>query len=328
MESNVNYTLVGLFVIILSIVLIGCVLWLTVGGQTKSHTFYLVYFEESVSGLYLKSTVSYRGVNVGQVADIQLDPEDLRRVKVTLSIEDSVPIKQDTVATLSIQGLTGLATVELSGGSPESPPLQSEPEQTWPVIKSSPSLVQRLDDAFSQAMTQFNKFSERLDLLLSSENQRSINQTLSSLNTISTTVAARSDTIDQTLRDIATVTGTLAAGSGQLDQALSSAAQTLGNSVAISNRLNDLMAQIDSGTTAVTQMAQTITSTSQNLNSAVIASRKDLQQLVQRTTPELNALLLEMGRLTDSMQRFMNELEQNPQMLITGKPRPRPGPGE
>jgi hypothetical protein len=35
-----------------------------------------------------------------------------------------------------------------------------------------------------------------------------------------------------------------------------------------------------------------------------------------------------MGRLTDSMQRFMNELEQNPQMLITGKPRPRPGPGE
>ena len=93
-------------------------LWLAAGRTAgKEYDSYLVYLTESVSGLNRQAPVKYRGVVVGLVREIALDPEELERVRVMLAIERGMPIKQDTVAMLSTQGLTGIAYLDLRAGA-------------------------------------------------------------------------------------------------------------------------------------------------------------------------------------------------------------------
>jgi ABC-type transport system involved in resistance to organic solvents, periplasmic component len=118
MEAKVNFTLVGLFVLVLAVGLIGGVLWFGSDKQFgKQYETYLVYEDESVSGLNLNAPVKYRGVDVGSVGKIELDADDSERVRLSLNIELGTPVKEDTVAVLRTQGLTGIAYVDLMGGA-------------------------------------------------------------------------------------------------------------------------------------------------------------------------------------------------------------------
>jgi phospholipid/cholesterol/gamma-HCH transport system substrate-binding protein len=328
MESRVAYTLVGLFVILLGAALVFAVLWLAFGAQTQTFDFYRVHVRESVAGLNPKAAVRYRGVDVGQVETIQLDPDDPRRVILTLRIARDTPIREDTVATLNIQGITGLATVELSGGSPTSPALEPKPGEPYPVIRSTPSLVQRLDDAFNQVLAAFGRVSEDVENLLSPTNRAAFSELLVNVSRLSGVLAERGDDLGRTLANLEAITGTLAAHGGDIDKALVAIVATLENSAQASAGLNTLIARLSDSITTVEAMALSITETSRNLDRVVLDSQRDLQQVVRRTTPELNALLLELSRLTDTVQRFVRNLERNPQMLLFGQPSARPGPGE
>ena len=108
MESKVNYTLVGLFVIILGMALLGATLWLTIGIQPRVYDEYKVYIRESVSGLNPRASVKYRGVEVGQVVSIRLDPDNPELEELLLQIELNTPVREETKAVLTVQGLTFL----------------------------------------------------------------------------------------------------------------------------------------------------------------------------------------------------------------------------
>ena len=113
-----NYSVVGAFVLILGALLIAGVLWLASGGALqKSYNQYLAIADESVAGLNLNAPVKYNGVDVGKVRKIWLDPVNPQRVILLFAIERGTPIKEDTIAVLKTQGLTGIAYVELSGGA-------------------------------------------------------------------------------------------------------------------------------------------------------------------------------------------------------------------
>ena len=102
-------------------------LWLSSGKYyRKSYDTYQTYMTESVSGLNLNAPVRYRGVDVGRVRKIALAPGNVEQVQVTLDIERGTPVKEDTVAMLQTQGLTGIAYVELTAGHRESAPLRRE----------------------------------------------------------------------------------------------------------------------------------------------------------------------------------------------------------
>ena len=215
MYSKVNYALVGLFVILLGSAFLWSLFWLTLGGETKIYDRYRVYFRESVAGLNPKATVRYRGVQVGQVGSMRLDPANPDQVDVVLDIERGTPIRRDTIATLSTRGLTGVASVELSGGGSQSPPLEKEPEQSLPVIQAGPSLVARLDDAFNNILTNVNTLSNRLERLLGDENQTALTRTLQNVSVITGAVAERSDSLRQTLVNVETFTGAAFRAFGQ-----------------------------------------------------------------------------------------------------------------
>ncbi|BBI99484.1 ABC transporter substrate-binding protein [Ferrigenium kumadai] len=190
MESKVKFAVVGLFVLILGALLIGGVLWLS-GGKSygKSYDTYLVYMSESVSGLSQDAPVRYRGVQVGRVRHISLAPDNVELVKLTLDIERGTPVKQDTVAVLQVQGLTGIAHVDLSGGSRDSPPLKPWPDEEYPVIRTGPSLMLRLDNAVTALLTNLNRSSENINALLDQENRTALRHTLANLERLSGALA-------------------------------------------------------------------------------------------------------------------------------------------
>lgn len=329
METKLNYTLVGLFVILLGAALLSTVLWLTVGGTgKKQYDSYVVYFTESVAGLYLNAPVKYRGVEVGRVASIKLDPDNPERVEIILEIEHGTPIRQDTIAILTTQGLTGLASVELTGGSRQSPPLEAGREHHLPVIQSGPSLVTRLDNALDSVLANFNELSGKLSRLLNDNNQAAFGQTLANLNTVTGAVASRSTPIEQTLANLQTITATFANHSDSLAKALDGSAETLENSAQLSTELMRIAARINTNLAAVEEMTRTITRATKGLETVVQDSRRDLQRVAGDTAPQVNLLLSELRQLTQVVERFGRELERNPRMLLFGRQSSQPGPGE
>lgn len=190
MESKVNFAVVGAFVLILGALLIGGVLWLSSGkSYSKAYDTYLVYMSESVSGLSLDAPVRYRGVQVGGVRRIALAPGNAEQVQLTLDIERGTPVKQDTVAVLQVQGLTGIAHVDLSGGSSDSPVLESAPGEKYPVIRTGPSLMLRLDTGVTALIGNLNRSSESINALLDEENRVALRRTLANLERLSGTLA-------------------------------------------------------------------------------------------------------------------------------------------
>lgn len=327
MQSKVNYTLVGLFVIVLFAALTGAVFWLTLGGDNKTFDRYRVYFRESVAGLNPKATVRYRGVQVGQVESIRLDSGNPDQVDVVLDIERGTPIRRDTIATLSTRGLTGVASVELSGGG-QSLPLEKAADQDLPVIQAGPSLVARLDDAFNNILTNVNNLSNRLERLLGDENQIAITRILQHLSTITGAVADRADSLRQTLVNLEAFTGMLAGRAEPLGKALDRLAAGLEKSGDLSAQVQATLSDVRAGAQAVRRTADTFNRTSQELSGLAKDGQRELQRLGQTTLPELNALLAQVGDLAAVLQRLAELLEQNPRALLLGKPSGRPGPGE
>jgi phospholipid/cholesterol/gamma-HCH transport system substrate-binding protein len=315
MEEKVNFAVVGVFVIGLAAALIAGVLWLSSGGAyRRAYDTYWTYMSESVSGLSRDAPVRYRGVEVGRVRRMALAPSHIEQVQLTLDIERGTPVKQDTVAVLRVQGLTGIAYVELSGGSTESPALQSRQGEAYPVIRSGPSLMVRLDSAVTTLLTNLNRTSESLGALLDEDNRREFKQTLADLRILSRTLAARSKAIDS---------------------GLANAARTLDNAARFSDGLPRLVERMqesadgfDRMTSELARASRSASSTLSGADATLAGVRADLRQVAAETLPEVRLLLSELRETTTSLRRFSEQVEQNPSLLLFGKAAPKPGPGE
>src|SRR5687768_1056923 len=108
MDRKVNHALVGLFVILLGAAGAMAVIWLGAGISDEETVGYLVYVPESVAGLEKGAQVKYRGVDVGSVREIALDPNNLEQVRVLLEIKKGTVVKEDATATMESQGLLGV----------------------------------------------------------------------------------------------------------------------------------------------------------------------------------------------------------------------------
>ncbi len=325
MESRVSYTLVGLFVILLGAALVGVIAWLTAATETKQYNFYLVYTNESVAGLNTNAPVNYKGVQVGQVVNIELDPKNPDLVELTLKIEEGTPIRQDTTAKLVSRGITGVVYVELSGSSAQSPPLVARPGERFPVIRSAPSLVARVEDAF-------NNLYVRMDVLFSEENLKAISQILANVRTITAAVGENPAEITQTLTNLQKLSRALADNAASLNKVLTGAGNTFDNSARLTNELRTglkpLLAQLQATLATAETMTKAVTAASRDIGKAADGSHQGIEQVIRKTTPDLNRLLADLRRLTDTMDRFVKTVERDPRMFLFGKPQNAPGPGE
>lgn len=192
MDSDVNYTLVGAFVITLTAAIVFAIIWLSSGLSAFDYKNYLIYSQESVSGLSIDAAVEYNGVKVGAVENVSLDEDNPHLVKVLLKINSKTPITQGTVATLTSRGVTGIAFIALKDAGNNLQPIAVQPGQHYPVIPTSPSLFMRLDTALTTLNKSVQTVSESLRGLLDKENLKSIKGILTNLDLVTTTLSENS----------------------------------------------------------------------------------------------------------------------------------------
>lgn len=208
METRANYILVGILTLFGIFAGLGFFLWLAKIQVDRQYAHYDVLFH-SVEGLGRASAVRYIGVDVGQVVSIQLDPDDPNEVRVRIEVVADTPVKSDTTAVLSSQGVTGVSFVALSGGSSEAPLLSAVSPQAVPVIESERSVVQGLiadaPDLLSEALILLRGLSE----FTGPQNRDAVTGILRN-------VEGASGRLDEALTDFSEISQTVAAATKQI----------------------------------------------------------------------------------------------------------------
>jgi len=320
METKVNYTLVGLFVLILIAALGGVVIWLGKGDYRGAYERYYAYMRESVAGLSVNAAVKYRGVDVGRVKEIALNPENPEEVRLTLDIIRGTPVKEDTIAVLETQGLTGLATVNLTGGSRQSPLLMAKAGEEYPVIKTGPSLFFRLDMTLSRLLAEQQVPRLLTNLLELSQDARTV---LSEENRVA---------LKRILTDLGGFTQTLAARTQQVDQTMQQAAQTAENLAKLTTELRAqipaVLKRVNETAAALQAITEDLARTSKTVRGVVSDAKPNVEQFTRQTLPETHVLVGELRQLTASLQRVSRQLERDPSSLVFGHSPAKKGPGE
>jgi phospholipid/cholesterol/gamma-HCH transport system substrate-binding protein len=320
MEPKVNYVLVGSFVAFLGAAVLAGILWLGKTDYRGSYDRYEAHMKESVAGLSVDSTVKYRGVDVGRIKAIALRPDNPEEVLLTLDIVRGTPIKTDTIAVLETQGLTGLASINLTGGSRDAPSLQAQEGQAYPVIKTGPSLFSRFDEAASRLLSEEGLAHLLSDLDMAAKGVANV------LDDDNRTV------LKKTIKDLSDVAQTIAAHKTQIEHSLNGAAKSADNLVRLTALLNEqvppLLAGINKSVIALGTATDELARTSKAVGTVVNDAGPELQQFTRRTLPEAGLLVTELRQLTGTLNRVARELEREPSSLVFGRKTPPRGPGE
>jgi phospholipid/cholesterol/gamma-HCH transport system substrate-binding protein len=304
----VNYALVGGFVLILSAVFIAVLLWIASGGSLRAkYDLYLAIEHESVAGLNVNAPVKYNGVDVGKVRSIKLDPLEPERVQLTFAIERGTPVRQDTLAVLKIQGLTGIAYVELSGGTAGSPLLQPTSEEPYPEIHTKASLGTRLESVLTSVLAKLDHTSGNIDAVLSTENRLALSSALADIAAVARTIAARRST---------------------LDAGIASAGRTFDNTARASAQLGPAIERVGVAADAVDKLGTAAAAASTKAGDSVDATAAEARRFMADTLPELQRLLGELAVTSASLRRLSEQTERNPAGLLFGRSPAPPGPGE
>jgi phospholipid/cholesterol/gamma-HCH transport system substrate-binding protein len=288
--------------------LVASLLWLASGGALQQkYDLYRAIEDESVAGLSVNAPVKYNGVDVGKVRQIGLDPADPQRVNLLFAIERGTPIKEDTLAILKTQGLTGIAYVELSGGTRDALPLRAGKDSDYPLIRTTPSLSARLENVLTSVLAKLDSTSNNINAILSDDNQAAFKSALADIARVARTLAARQDT---------------------LDAGLLNAARTFEHASRAAAKLGPVLESIGRSAEAVEKMGNELARTSASAGKTVNAVGSDVQRFTAETVPELERLLGELSALSTSLRRLSEQTERNPASLLFGR-RPMPaGPGE
>jgi phospholipid/cholesterol/gamma-HCH transport system substrate-binding protein len=196
METRAPYALVGLLVIVAIGTVFGFVYWLNNAGGLGKRTVYEIRFENTVSGLLKGAGVLFNGIRVGEVVDLQLSPDDPRRITATVAVAAGTPIRSDTHVTLDFQGLTGVPVIALEGRSKMPAP---DAAAGVMILTADPSAGLSMTQAARDALAQLQG--------ILSENSEPLHNTLTNLSTFSAVLARNSDRLDGIVAGLERLTG-------------------------------------------------------------------------------------------------------------------------
>ena len=162
METDKHYFFEGLFIIVFSVAAAIVAVWL---GSTGRHDdlIYRIHFNESISGLAVGDPVKFRGIDVGTVKSMSIDPDNSRLVLVDLRLHKGTPVKTDTRASLALKGITGVVFIELNGGDPAAKTLLAvTPEGKVPEIPSEKTGLKAMLDDLPRLVEKFSAIEDQV----------------------------------------------------------------------------------------------------------------------------------------------------------------------
>ena len=310
METRAHHILIGAFTLLALALGFGFVLWLSQGAGERANVLYDIEFTEAISGLGVGGTVQFNGIKVGEVSKLFLDPKDPKKVIARIEVGPDTPVKTDTKATLSFQGLTGIALISLTGGSSASAPLVPTKQNPIPKIEADTSALQKLMTSSEDIITNVNDVILRLSKLMRQENIDRIEASLANAESFTAALAAESANVTEISRALReTLVGAeelvvkLDRAAGRADRLLATDAKVM---MASARDAAEAAKKFSEGAALMIET-----------NSAAIArfSNQGLSQ-VGPALAELRATLRQFKELVD-------EIEEDPGEFVLGRDQPQ-----
>ena len=303
METRANYVLIGAFTILATVCLLLFALWAAKFSSDRNWREYQVVFTEPVTGLTEGGSVQYNGIAVGTVDRLSLAPEDARKVVALLKLKADAPVKVDTRAKLSQQGITGVPFILLSGGSPQAARLEPNDNDDIPIIRTEPSALQNIADTA-------NRLVARLDQLLSEQNIGRISATLANLEQATGSIAGQKDDIARLIVNAREATDTLKITLTNANGAIEGIDQGL------VKQLPALMTKLDATVGKLDAVAG-------NADALIAENRPALRSFTNDGLTQLGPTLTELRSLVRDLRRITDSLDGGPARYILGRDAPK-----
>ena len=299
MDRDANYVAVGAFVLLVVAMAGAFVYWYADRGDKRSYARYEIYFQGSVSGLTDGSPVRYLGVDVGKVVHIMLDPQQPKRVRVVADIDSSAPIDGRTLASLSLQGVTGLLFIDLEQDRKAAAARPLAQGLDYPVIRSAPSDFDVLLSSLPALTTRAVELVDRLNKVFSDQNVRALNATIDNARLASERLPATIQDVQRLVAEVRTST-----------QEINGAAAAL-RTVA-TNSAPDVKQTVEN----IRKVADNLASTTNKLDRFVADNEPGMTRFTQKSLPQFEQLLRESRAAARDFRDLSLSLKENPSQLL------------
>jgi len=314
MAIGTNHWKLGLFVIVGLALALAALIVLGASRWDDRTVSYVSFFDESVPGLEVGSLVKFRGVTIGRVSAIDV-AQDHRHVQVSNELfvdqlgrldlriahgDAGRPVHAGVRMQLTQTGITGVKFMLLDyfDGTAYPPPVL--PFKAPPnTIPSTPSTMKNLEDSVVRTANQFPDIASALLRTVTQLNELMAQVDREQLPSSATSTLAEANSAMRELR-------------GQL-KALDAGS--------LSTHAEQSMAKLDQTLASIDHLLGRLESDKGLLQSAERAanSMNEVARGAQAVGPELELTLREVRGAARSMQRFVEALNRDPDMLLKGR---------
>lgn len=313
MENRSHALAAGIFVLVLGTALVLAIWWFA--GEREDTREYILVSKGNIGSLNVQAAVRFRGMAAGKVTRIRLDPEDPRKVLVTISIREGLPLTQGTTAMLASQGVTGIGYIQLDDFGDDPRPLTGRPGEP-PRLPLEPSVIARITESALEAMQGLDTMSRYITDFLSDENRARFAEMLAQLESIAEGVDLALGELPATLAAIQELAGP--ENRERVAVLLESFEQAGAEAVPAARELRELLASLEAMSVRVEAVVDEV---GQDLRQTGV-------QLQADTLPRVNRLLDDISAGSRRMDNLLEELERSPQIILRGRGEEEPGPGE
>ena len=296
MENKAHALAAGLFTLVLGAALVAVALWFS--KDDVAYVPYVVTTTTSVSGLKAEAPVRYRGVEVGKVQSIRIDPGAKGQIHIRLGVVEGTPVTRSTYARLGYLGVTGLAFVALDDSGESSELLGSDARKLAEI-----PMRRSIMDTGEDLVAAFGEIATRVNTLLGEDNQKAVRRALAGLEQATLRTASLAEKLEPGAAGVPGLVGDARGAIGKADQ-------LIGN-------LNSLTGKIEDRVEALNRVAKSV----EDVGATARAVNDE-------TLPRLNALVEDLHKETRALDRLISSIGEHPQSIVFGAPPGRPGPGE
>jgi phospholipid/cholesterol/gamma-HCH transport system substrate-binding protein len=301
METRANYALIGIFTLAVIAAAFGFLLWFSGAEKQGGRVTYKIVFTGSITGLSKNGVVLFNGVPVGAVTKIDLMPQDPSRVYALVEVDGKVPVRTDTKARLEYTGFTGVASVALTGGATDAPPLPTSKQEPG-VIVADRSDFQDLVATARRVAAEASDFFTKTNRLLD-DNSASITAAVKNAEKFSDALAANSGGLKDFMDAIADVGKSIKPLTAKLDLLASDA-----DKVVKGINPDDVNAA-----------AKAIKKAADDLDSRMKEIAVNINRFTGSGLRQYEALAVDGRKTLEQINQAVRSIESNPQQFLFGK---------
>lgn len=281
METRANYATIGLFTLGVIIACFAFVYWLARYDESGTRRPMRILIPGAVTGLATGSQVLFNGIRIGDVTKLRINDQNPNEVEAMVSVDPTQPIKKDTKVSIGVQGLTGVASIEFLGGSPDEPNIFEQ--DGIPTLTAQPGGLQDLMATAQRVLNQVNDATTRVNKILD-QAEPTIQTSLNNVQTFTDALAKNSDGVDSFMANVSDLSTKIGELSGDLRGLVGKADQIV--SAVDPKQVSSTLANIDkiSGEIAKSsnefpQIVDNVKTVSEQLSTALASAQKVIEAI-------------------------------------------------